>query len=122
MLRENSMFDATTPPTRVELRRGALFAWNRPQAARLRVLHGMAWVTCSNDLSDHFLVPGAELLLPRGAQVLIGAERDLALSLERVHGDNAEWPRTNRSSPAANAAAPLPNGWASARAAAPGTR
>lgn len=75
------MFQAPTSVT-LELCRGELLAWWRPRRARLRVLSGVAWVSCSNDLTDHFLPPGASLTLPRYSRVLIGAENDIALSLE----------------------------------------
>jgi len=75
------MFQASTSVT-LQLCRGELLAWWRPRQARLRVLSGVAWVSRSNDLTDHFLPPGASLTLPRHSRVLIEAENDVALSLE----------------------------------------
>jgi hypothetical protein len=75
------MFQAPTFVT-VQLCRGELLAWWRPRQARLRVLSGVAWVSRSNDLTDHFLPPGASLTLPRHSRVLISAENDAVLNLE----------------------------------------
>lgn len=73
----------------IQLCRGELLAWWQPRQSRLRVLSGVAWVSRSNDLTDHFLPPGASLTLPRHSRVLIGAENDLALSLELERGSFA---------------------------------
>ncbi len=79
------MFDGPTPFS-VHLQRGALMAWRAPRQTRLRVVSGLAWVTRSNDLTDHFLAPGTHLALPPGSRVLISAEHDVVLSLEVERG------------------------------------
>jgi Protein of unknown function (DUF2917) len=78
---EKPMFHCPTPFT-VHLQRGELLAWRSPRQTRLRVVSGVAWVTRSNDLSDHFLPAGTRLAMPRGSRVVISAESDLVLSIE----------------------------------------
>ena len=73
----------------LRLRAGEPFAWNNPRPARLRVLAGMAWVTCANDGDDHFMTPGTRLALPPGAHALVGAEQDVTMSLEATHNPSA---------------------------------
>ena len=79
----------STAPKTLRLRAGELFAWNGRRPARLRVLTGMAWVTCANDGDDHFMTTGTSLTLPPGAQARIGAEQDVTMSLEATRNTSA---------------------------------
>ena len=36
------------------------------EAGELTVMEGRAWLTCANDLRDHFLDPGDRVFLPEG--------------------------------------------------------
>ena len=79
---------ATRRPTEelLQLTRGELVAWDRPQAMRLRVLAGLVWVTRERDLGDHFLHAGDSLALHPRSRTLVQAEREARLIVEPVGG------------------------------------
>ncbi|MFG6446642.1 DUF2917 domain-containing protein [Roseateles sp. BYS180W] len=51
--------------------------------ARLRVLQGRLWLTCSGQIEDHWLALDDTLLLPAGADLLLSAEPQALLLLGR---------------------------------------
>ena len=106
---------ATRRPTEelLQLTRGELVAWDRPQAMRLRVLAGLVWVTRERDLGDHFLYAGDSFALHARSRTLIQAEREARLIVEPVAGDRPPragrgrlvWSRWLQHAPAPNAVA-----------------
>ena len=106
------MFDRfkTRLTTTIHLREGELLAHRGAKPAHLRVLCGAAWVTCSNDLDDHFLPSGTGLTLPRGSRTLIGAETDAVLRIETEHWLPAVNAALRRTLGAWRAAATMPHG------------
>ena len=75
------MFRFETPPN-LRLSRGELMSWRQTHSVRLRVQSGLLWVTRENDLDDHILRPGDNLLLPQGRLACIGAEDESSLCFE----------------------------------------
>jgi hypothetical protein len=71
----------------LQLTRGQLVAWEKPQAMKLRVLAGLVWVTRERDLGDHFLHAGESFALHPRSRTLIQAERDARLIVEPLAGD-----------------------------------
>jgi hypothetical protein len=94
----------------------------------LSVVRGRVWITQADDPVDHFLDGGQAIRLRAGAHALVGAEGEATVMLARAPTwrdrlrQSLAWRKSDRSTPAPNAAAPRPSGWASARAAVPGTR
>jgi hypothetical protein len=68
----------------LQLVEGELKTWHQARAVRLVVRSGLLWVTCANDLTDHFLRPGDSLLLPRRTLACIGALAGSELRVEPV--------------------------------------
>lgn len=98
----------------LQLTRGELVAWDRPQAMRLRVLAGLVWVTRERDLGDHFLHAGDSFVLHPRSRTLIQAEREARLIVEPVAGDRPgprsgrgrrAWPRWLQHAPVPSAVA-----------------
>ena len=79
----------------LQLTRGQLVAWEKPQAMRLRVLAGLVWVTRERDLGDHFLHAGDCFALHPRSRTLIQAEREARLIVEPIDGDRPG-PRSGR--------------------------
>jgi hypothetical protein len=90
------MSRTATRPTEelLQLTRGELVAWDRPQAMRLRVLAGLVWVTRERDLGDHFLHAGDSLALHPRSRTLIQAEREARLIVEPAN--DRPGPRSGR--------------------------
>ena len=79
----------------LQLARGQLIAWERPQGMRLRVLAGLVWVTRERDLGDHFLHAGDSFALHPRSRTLIQAEREARLIVEPAASDRPG-PRSGR--------------------------
>ena len=80
----------------LQLTRGQLIAWEKPQAMRLRVLAGLVWVTRERDLGDHFLHAGDSFALDARSRTLIQAEREARLIVEPVDRGDRSGPRSGR--------------------------
>ena len=84
----------------LQLTRGQLVAWEKPQAMRLRVLAGLVWVTRERDLGDHFLHAGDCFALQPRSRTLIQAEREARLIVEPADRDDRRGPRSGHGRPA----------------------
>ena len=80
----------------LQLNRGQLVAWEKPNTMRLRVLAGLVWVTRERDLGDHFLHAGDSFARHPRSRTLSQAEREARLVVEPVDSGDQPGPRSGR--------------------------